>query len=67
MKLDEAIELLKDVVRPSTSALDNHKRIELTLVDASERPQYQKALAICRASVAQGLLSEDDLKTRLGM
>lgn len=65
MELNEAIALLKNAVK--NSHLDDQKHIDLTVVDALERPQYERALMICRAHVAQGHLSEEDLKTRLGL
>ncbi|MEC7275293.1 MAG: hypothetical protein VXV96_03150 [Bdellovibrionota bacterium] len=65
MDLNEAIELVKNAVKESH--IDGQKHVDLSLVDATERPDYEKALLICRAHVAQGHLSEEDLKTRLGL
>lgn len=65
MELNQAIELLRNAVKDSH--LDNQKHIDLSLVDASERAIYERALMICQAHVAQGHLSDDELKTRLGL
>lgn len=65
MNLEEAINLLKNAVKESH--IENQKHIDLSLVDASVRADYEKALMICRAAVAQQQLSDDDLKSRLGL
>ena len=65
MNFEEAVEMLKNAVKDSH--LVDQKHIDLSLVDASERADYQKALMICQAQVAQGLISQEDLKTRLGL
>ncbi|MCF8060312.1 MAG: hypothetical protein K9K67_13505 [Bacteriovoracaceae bacterium] len=65
MTLEEAIKLLRNAVKDSH--LDNQKHIDLTLVDASVRADYEKALMFCRVQVAQGLISDEDLKIRLGL
>ena len=65
MTLNEAIELLKNAVKDSH--LDNQKHIDLSLVDATERATYEKALMICQAAVAQEQLLDADLKSRLGL
>lgn len=65
MNLDDAIKLLKNAVKESH--IDNQMHIDLSLVDASDRADYEKALMYCQASVAQGKLSDEDLKSRLGL
>jgi len=65
MNFEQAVELLKNAVK--YSHIDGQKHIDLTLVDASVRPEYQKALAICRAQVAQSLISDEELKNLLGL
>ncbi len=65
MNYQEAVKLLKNAVK--FSHIDGQKHIDLTLVDASERPTYQAALAYCRSQVAQEIISEEDLKNDLGL
>ncbi|MBC97630.1 MAG: hypothetical protein CME63_07770 [Halobacteriovoraceae bacterium] len=65
MNFEQAVALLKNAVK--YSHIEGQKHIDLTLVDASERPEYQKALALCRAQVAQNLISEDELRDKLGL
>ena len=65
MNFEEAVALLKNAVK--FSHIEGQKHIDLSVVDAGERPEYQKALAICRAQVAQEKISEDDLNSLLGL
>lgn len=65
MNFEQAVALLKNAVK--YSHIEGQKHIDLTLVDASERPEYQKALALCRAQVAQNLISEAELRDKLGL
>lgn len=65
MNLDEAIKMLRNAVKDSH--LENQKHIDLSLVDASERAEYEKALMYCQASVARGELTDEELKNRLGL
>ena len=65
MELDQAIDLLKNAVK--TSHLPGQKHIDLSLVQADERADYEKALMICRSQVIAGTLTEQDLKLRLGL
>ena len=52
MDLNEAIELVKNAVKESH--IDGQKHVDLSLVDASERPDYEKALLISIWSNACG-------------
>lgn len=65
MDLDQAIKLLRNAVKESH--IENQKHIDLSLVDASERSEYEKALMYCQANVAQGKISDEELKSRLGL
>ncbi|MCR9206105.1 MAG: hypothetical protein NXH75_16090 [Halobacteriovoraceae bacterium] len=65
MDLNKAIEMLRNAVKDSH--LNNQKHIDLSLVDASERADYEKALMYCQASVARGELTDEELKSRLGL
>ncbi len=65
MNFEEAVKLLRNAVK--YSHIQGQKHIDLTLVDAHDRPEYQKALAVCRAQVAQDLISQADLNTALGL
>lgn len=65
MNFEEAVMLLRNAVK--YSHIQGQKHIDLTLIDAQERPEYQKALAVCRAHVAQDLISQADLNTALGL
>lgn len=65
LTLDESIELLKNVVK--FSEVKDQKHIDLSLCTADERPKYQMALALCNIEVENGTLTQDELKTRLGL
>lgn len=65
MNFEDAVTMLKNAVK--NSHLDDQKHIDLSLIDASVRAEYQKALMVCQAHVAQGHISQEDLKTRLGL
>lgn len=65
MELNAAITLLKNAVKESH--LPGQKHIDLSLVQANERAEYERALMFCRQEVIKGTLSEEDLKTRLGL
>ena len=65
MTLDEAITILKNAVK--YSEVKNQKHLDLTLVSAQERPLYQTALVVANLEVEKGTLSQDDLKSRLGI
>ncbi len=65
MSLDEAIVLLKNAVKESNVKKQPH--IDLTLVDAPERSKYQLALFITQNAVKNNIISETELKTKLGL
>jgi hypothetical protein len=65
LNFEQAVELLKNAIKYSN--IEGQKHLDLSVVPASESERYQKALMITRQQVAQGLVSEDDLKHMLGL
>jgi hypothetical protein len=65
MNFEEAVSMLKNAVKESH--LVDQKHIDLSVIDASVRADYQKALMICQAYVAQGHITQEELKARLGL
>lgn len=65
MNLDEAIDLLKKIVKDSH--LNNQKHIDLSLCVASERHIYELALMKTQSAIAKNELTQDELKRRLGL
>lgn len=65
MNLEEAIKLLRNAVKDSH--IDNQKHIDLSVIDATVRADYERALMICQANVAQGHISDEELKIKLGL
>lgn len=65
MNFEEAVKLLKNAVK--YSHIDEQKHIDLTLVDASQRPTYQNALVIVNRKVAVGEMTREELRHTLGL
>ena len=64
-KLEDAVKLLRNAVK--YSHLDNQKHIDFSLVNADHLDDYKRAMMVVRSAVADGDLTEDDLKKRLGL
>ena len=62
---EEAIKLLKNAVK--YSAIDNQKHLDLTLVDATERIDYQKALMVVQSHVLKGEKSQAEVNELIGL
>jgi hypothetical protein len=65
MSLQDSIAKLKTIVK--YSAVKGQKHIDLSLVNAPERLDYEKALAEVNVAVKKGELTEDELLARLGL
>ena len=65
MSLDEAITHLKRAVK--YSEVKDQKHIDLSLCIAPDRPRFQDALIVTRLEVQKGSITEDELKSRLGI
>lgn len=63
MTFDEAVELLQKAVK--FSAVPGQKHIDLSLVNVTELPRYQKALGIVQQAVKNGDLTEAELHQKL--
>ncbi len=66
MEVQEAIELLKHTVKTST-ALDEFKHIDLTLVPAEKKDLYQKALLVVQKAMREGELTQEDFERSVGI
>ncbi len=65
LNFDEAVELLKKIVK--FSEVKNQKHIDLSLCLAEDRAQFQKALMIVNLEVEKGSLKREELLTKLGI
>lgn len=65
MELDEAMKLLKKIVKPTGTIDMNH--IDLTLVPVPELPKYQKALMVSQEAIKEGKISKDELMRQLNL
>jgi hypothetical protein len=65
LSFDEAVNLLKKTV--TFSEVKNQKHIDLSICTAPERPLCQIALVIVNLEVEKGVLTQDQLKTKLGL
>ncbi len=66
MEIQAAIELLKKTIKHST-ALDEFRHIDLTLIPANEREQYQEALLVVQKAMREGELSKEDFERSVGI
>ena len=65
MTYEQAIELIKPIVGDSNIA--GQKFVDFTLADPKEREECQVAMMIIRQEVEQGRVSEEDVKSMLGL
>lgn len=63
MDLEQAIELLKRVVKNNSTNDENH--LDLTLVPTEDKPKYQKALIVAQLAIQEGKITKDDFKHRI--
>jgi len=64
-ELREAIDYLKKLVKHST-ALDEFKHIDPTLIPASERQTYTKKMMIVTKAIRDGELTKEDFGQYIG-
>ena len=65
MSFEQAIELLQKTVKESN--VKNQKHIDLTLVDALERPRYEKALAVVQSAILRGEHNREEVLHKIGL
>jgi len=65
MSLEESILELRKIVKYSD--VKGQKHLDLSLVNANKRPDYQKALVEVNVAVKKGELTEEELKQKLGL
>mgnify|MGYP007063396158 CR=1 FL=1 len=61
----KAVDLLKNAVKDSH--LNNQKHIDLSLIDAKARIDYQKALVVVQNAIKNGDKTETEIKHELGL
>lgn len=62
---DEAVKMLRNAVKYSN--IKNQKHLDLSLVNAKDRVDYQKALMVVQSSVSRGEISQAELNEKLGL
>lgn len=65
MDLEQAISLIKNIVKNNGTNDTNH--IDIGLVSADERPQYEKALKVVKLAIMEGKISQDEFATRVNL
>lgn len=65
MDFDSALDFIRKAVK--YSAVENQKHIDPALVAAEEREKLQMALFVVQSAVDEGKLTQDELKTKLGL
>lgn len=64
LTLEQAIELLRNCVKKSTS-LDQFPHIDLSLVPASKQARYQEALKLAYAMIKKGEIGQEEFNQKL--
>lgn len=63
MDLDQAIELIKGVVK--LTGTNTEKHIDLGLIPADQRERYQKAMVVSALSIKEGKITRDEYFRRV--
>lgn len=63
MELENAIELLKNAVKNTSTNDTNH--IDLTLVPAEDRHKYEEAMKISGLAIKEGKITRDEFLRRV--
>jgi hypothetical protein len=63
MDLDLAISLITKAVKENGT--NDNKHIDLTLVPATEKPKYEKALAVVKLAILEGKITQDEFMSRV--
>jgi hypothetical protein len=63
MDLDQALALIKKLVK--NNGTNDTKHIDIGLVSADERPEYEKALRVAKLAIVQGKLSKEDFESQV--
>lgn len=58
MELEQAIEMLRNIVKNNSTNDDNH--FDLTLVPADKKAQYSKALVVAQLAIKDGKITRDE-------
>jgi hypothetical protein len=62
---DDAVKLLRNAVKYSN--IKNQKHLDLSVINAKDRIDYQKALMVVQSSVARGEISQAEVNEKLGL
>lgn len=65
MQLEEAIELVKKIVK--NNGVNGESHIDLGLVSTEERPVYEKALIVSQLAIKSGKITKDDFERRTNL
>lgn len=65
MELDEALKLLKNIVKENGT--NDQKHLDMGLVSVDERPLYEKALMVAKLAVHKGKISQDEFLSRIDL
>lgn len=63
MELEQALKLLKNIVKNNGTNGSNH--LDIGLVSAEERPTYEKALKVVKLAIMEGKLSQDEFAAKI--
>lgn len=63
MELDEALKLLKKIVKYPGTIEQRH--LDLTLAPADELPKYQEAIRVSQEAIKEGKISRDEFMRKV--
>jgi hypothetical protein len=66
MEISDAINLLKNLVKTSTS-LDEFNHLDLSIAQAHERSRYQKAMQVVGVAIKAGELDQVEFERQVGL
>lgn len=60
MELEQAIELLKTVVK--NNGVNDERHIDLTLIPVDQKDKYEKALVVSKMAILDGKITQEEFK-----
>ena len=60
MELEQAIELLKTVVK--NNGVNDERHIDLTLIPVDQKAKFEKAMVVSKMAILDGKITQEDFK-----
>ncbi len=65
MELEQAINMLKAIVKNAGNVNQNH--LDLSLVSAEQRPKYEEALKFSQEAIKEGKITKEEFQRKLNL